>query len=57
MLNSGLGPENVSVNKMEKSSAFLNGASVQVGHVTNKKINKYETNAGVMSAIQKNLAG
>ena len=30
---------------MGKYSAFLNGASIQAGHIR-QKINKYETNAG-----------
>ena len=33
------------MNKMGKYSAFLNGASIQAGHIR-QKINKYETNAG-----------
>lgn len=40
-LDSVLGPENLSVNKMEKFSAFLNGACSQAGNITkNKQKNK-----------------
>lgn len=52
-LNSVLGPKNVSVNKMKKFSAFLNGASIQMGHMTNKKINMKQMQ-GVMSVMKKN---
>lgn len=52
MLNSVLGPENTSVNKIEKFSAFLNGVYIQVGHITNK----YETDAGREECYEEKLS-